>query len=132
MSTEGIKVVSWDINTCGFFARTVGDLELIANIFALEREKNKSEPITSSAIRVALIETPFFVQAGNGTRAAMNQTSEILKQAGVRSVDKVELPLEKDNAAETLNRTHKAVPWLRSQKCLPCRYAPRQATRAGP
>jgi Asp-tRNA(Asn)/Glu-tRNA(Gln) amidotransferase A subunit family amidase len=86
----------------------VGDLELIGNIFALEREKNKLEPITLSAISVALIETPFFDQAGNGTRAAMSQASEILKEAGVKSVDKVELPLENDNA-ETLNRIHKAV-----------------------
>jgi hypothetical protein len=108
MSTEGIKVVSWDIDTCGFFARTVEDLELIANIFALEREKNKLEPVPLSAIRVALIETPFFDQAGNGTRAAMSRASEILKEAGVKSIEKVELPFENDNA-ETLNRIHKTV-----------------------
>ncbi|KAJ9617133.1 hypothetical protein H2200_000854 [Cladophialophora chaetospira] len=108
MSTEGIKVVSWDIDTCGFFARTVEDLELIANIFALERDKNKLEPVPLSAIRVAFVETPFFDQAGNGTRAAMSRAGEILKEASVKSVEKVELPFENDNA-KTLNRIHKTV-----------------------
>ena len=108
MSTEGIKVVSWDIDTCGFFARTVEDLELIANIFALERKKDKLEPIPLSATRIALVETPFFEQAGNGTRAAMSRATEILKEAGVKSVEKVDLPFENDNA-ETLNRIHKTI-----------------------
>jgi Asp-tRNA(Asn)/Glu-tRNA(Gln) amidotransferase A subunit family amidase len=107
MSTEGIKVVSWDIDTCGFFARTVEDLELIATVFALERDPSRN-PVSLSGIRVAVIETPFFDQAGNGTRAAMSRASEILKDAGVKSIEKVELPFENVDG-KTLNRIHKTV-----------------------
>ena len=107
VSTEGIKVVSRELDTCGFFARTVEDLELIATVFALEHEKD-STFAKLSALRIALIETPFFDKAGPGTREAMSRASETLKEAGVKSVEKVELSFE-DVSAQRLDQVHKTV-----------------------
>ena len=90
ISTEGVKLVSSNIGTCGFFARSVEVLQLLADILAFRPEHPLSQgPLQNT--RVALVKTPFWDMAGPGIIKAMYKAAEILTSHGV-VVEAVELP----------------------------------------
>lgn len=106
ISAEGVKVVSFNIDTCGFFARSMEDLQLVADVFAL----GKDDPLKTVSLkeaRVAFIKTPLWPMAGPGTIAAMEKAAKILEKHGVK-VEEVDLPSEFGDA-QSLKRTHKTV-----------------------
>ncbi|MCJ1271071.1 hypothetical protein MMC22_010970 [Lobaria immixta] len=106
ISAEGVKVVSSNIDTCGFFARSMEDLQLVADVFALGKD-DPLKKVSLKEARIAFIKTPLWPMAGPGTIAAMERTAKILEKHGVK-VEEVDLPSEFSDA-QTLRRTHKTV-----------------------
>ncbi|KAK3899282.1 amidase signature domain-containing protein [Staphylotrichum tortipilum] len=106
ISTEGSKSFSPMFDTLGFFARSLEDLQLVADVFALEDD----EPPTSVLLRatsVALVKTPMWSWAGPGTVAAMEKAARILRDSGV-DVHEVSLPQELGDL-QTLKRMQKVI-----------------------
>lgn len=106
ISTEGVKLVSANIDTCGFFARSVEDLQLVADVFAFKSE-GPLPTIKLQNTKIALVRTPYWDMAGPGTINAMSRAAEILAKHGV-IVEDVELPTGL-NDAQVLKRTQKVV-----------------------
>ncbi|KAI1358545.1 amidase signature enzyme [Xylaria arbuscula] len=92
ISTEGQKTYSPTFDTFGFFARSIGDLQLLADIFALtDDEPPKEVPIEQ--VSVALMRTPLWSFAGPGTVTAMNEAATMLKARGAH-VEEISFPPE--------------------------------------
>ena len=106
ISLEGIKPVSCTIDSFGFFARSIEDLQLVADTFAL---KDKGPPVMISLeqSKVALLKTPIWPIAGPGTIAAMKKAAEIFKNHGVE-VEEVAFPSAFSDV-EALKMMHKRV-----------------------
>ncbi len=90
--TEGSKSFSPTFDTLGFFARSLEDLQLVADVFALEDDESPTN-VLLEPISVALVKTPMWPRAGPGTVAAMEKAAGILRDNGV-DVHEVSLPKE--------------------------------------
>lgn len=119
ISAEGVKMVSFNIDTCGFFARSMEDLQLIADVFAI-RSDVPPTTIPLGDLRVAFVKSPFWSEAGPGTIAAMNRAASILKRHGVNVTD-VELPPDLSDAA-VLQQTQKTVLHVEAQSAFLMEY----------
>ncbi|KAL6705445.1 hypothetical protein ACN47E_006710 [Coniothyrium glycines] len=92
ISTDGQLTYSVTVDTFGFFARSIEDLQLVADIFALQDDESpKDKPL--SEIRVAMIKTPLWHLATSGTINAMDKAASILISHGVK-VEDVSFPPE--------------------------------------
>ncbi|KAJ3577289.1 hypothetical protein NPX13_g3275 [Xylaria arbuscula] len=92
ISTEGQKTYSPTFDTFGFFARSIGDLQLLADVFALtDDEPPKEVPVEQ--VSVALMRTPLWSFAGPGTVTAMTEAATMLKARGVH-VEEISFPPE--------------------------------------
>ena len=106
ISTEGQKTVSSTFDTVGFFARSIEDLQLIADIFAIKDDELPTDvPLGDSS--TALVKTSMWNYAGPGTVAAMNKIASILQSNGT-NVDEIEFPTGFGNE-EALNRMQTAI-----------------------
>ncbi|CAH0057652.1 unnamed protein product [Clonostachys solani] len=100
VTREGHKIYSLTLDTTGFFARSVDDLNLLADVFALaDDETSKQEAFNIKGAKFALLRTMAWPDAGPGTIAAMDTAAEILRQHGAE-VESIELPPEFDNMPE--------------------------------
>jgi Asp-tRNA(Asn)/Glu-tRNA(Gln) amidotransferase A subunit family amidase len=106
ISAEGVKLVSFNIDTCGFFARSIEDLQLVADVFAFKSDESLSTFFLQDA-RIAFVRTPFWNMVGDGTVKAMSRAADILAKHGA-IVEDVELPPQL-NDAQALKRTQKIV-----------------------
>ncbi|KAI1458974.1 amidase signature enzyme [Annulohypoxylon moriforme] len=106
ISPEGQKTFSPTFDTFGFFARSIEDLQLLADVFGL-RDDEVPRDIPLSRARVALIETPMWHLAGPGTIAALDAAATLLRNKGAL-VEKVELP-DEANDFKTLKRIQKVI-----------------------
>ncbi|KAI0896281.1 amidase signature enzyme [Annulohypoxylon nitens] len=95
ISSEGQKGYAPTFDTLGFFARSIEDLQLLAEVFGLQDDVVPRD-IPLKQVSVALIETPMWSSAGPGTKAAMESAAVILRNNGVQ-VEKVEFPSEVDS-----------------------------------
>jgi Asp-tRNA(Asn)/Glu-tRNA(Gln) amidotransferase A subunit family amidase len=92
ISNDGSMTYSITVDTVGFFARSVEDLQLVADVFALQDDDVPSEkPLT--ATRIAIMQTPLWHLAGPGTKSAMEKANKILTSHGVK-VEEVPFPPE--------------------------------------
>lgn len=106
VSPEGTKVFSPTFDTLGFLTRSVNDLQLLADVFAL----NDDEPVQDIPLgeaSVALIKTPMWGREGPGTIAAMDKAERILRDNGVKVQD-VSFPAPLDDV-DGLKRLHKVI-----------------------
>lgn len=92
ISREGLAQWSMTLDTCGFFTRSMEDLELLADVFRIKDD----EPIQQSEFnvngaKVAFCQTHNWPKAGNGTRKAYHQAQDLLKAHGA-VVEDLELP----------------------------------------
>ncbi|CAG9998510.1 unnamed protein product [Clonostachys byssicola] len=87
ISTEGQKAFAPTFDTFGFFARSVEDLQLLADIFGLKDDEHPRD-MSLKEISVAIMKTPMWSQAGPGTVAAMEKAAAILRE-GVIEVTEV-------------------------------------------
>lgn len=90
ISPAGLTVYSPSLDTLGFFARSVEDLQLIAGLFDIG-DATDSDDIDMGQTSVAFIKTPYGDQAGPGTIAAMAESAKILSERGVQ-VCEISLP----------------------------------------
>ncbi|KAH6853276.1 amidase signature domain-containing protein [Chaetomium sp. MPI-CAGE-AT-0009] len=92
ISTEGQKAFSPSFDTLGFMARSMQDLQLLANIFGLQDDEcPRDVPLGEAS--VALIKSPMWHRAGPGTVAAIKNAVTILEDSGVK-VEEVSFPPE--------------------------------------
>lgn len=106
ISPDGQTTFSISFDTIGFFARSVEDLGLIADIYSI-KDDDPPEDIPLKEVSVALVKTPFWSKAGEGTIAAVEQASTILRSHGV-TVEEVSLPPDIDNE-QSLARLQKVI-----------------------
>lgn len=107
ISGRGIKGVSLELDTIGYFARSMEDLELITDVLSIKPCTSPANKLLKDA-KVGFVKTPFWSSsAGPGTIAAMEKAVKILGDHGV-VVEDVEFP-EEFNDAETLGRMSNVV-----------------------
>ena len=106
ISPEGVKVVSFSIDTCGFFARSLEDLQLVANVFALPMDGELSDRGLEGA-KIAFVKTPMWSKAGPGTIAAMDKAATILSAHGA-VVHRADLPAEMGDA-QSIKKVQKTI-----------------------
>ncbi|ORY55868.1 amidase [Pseudomassariella vexata] len=100
ISREGQKMYSLILDTIGFFARSVEDLELLVDVFALEDDESPpQEPFSVKRAKFAVLKSPMWSQAGPGTVAAMEVGAKLLRDHGAE-VEEIELPAEFDKMQE--------------------------------
>lgn len=100
ISREGLAQWSVTLDTCGFFARSVEDLELIADVFRIEDdEKIETGEFQIKGKKVAFCKTHNWHKAGAGTKKAWEDARSILKAQGAK-VEDLELPDNFGNVLE--------------------------------
>lgn len=81
-------------DTLGLYARSVEDLQLLAEVFRLADDAAvPSTPFELAGAKVAFCRTPNWAEAGPGTKAAWGTAKEALAKKGA-SVEEIELPEE--------------------------------------
>jgi amidase len=95
--SEGMKTFALSVDTVGFFARSLDDLELLANVFALSDDEAPGAVPDPSIedCTIGILKTAAWSKAGPGTVAAIQLARGILKKSGVTVTD-LELPHDFD------------------------------------
>ncbi|KAI1652814.1 amidase signature enzyme [Daldinia decipiens] len=99
VSREGVKIYSLNLDTVGFFARSVEDLQLLADVFALEDDTPTPDDFSIEGSKFALLKTAVWPQAGPGTVTALEAGAKLLRDHGAE-VEEIELPPEFDKIPE--------------------------------
>ncbi|TPX12316.1 uncharacterized protein E0L32_006963 [Thyridium curvatum] len=99
ISREGVKFFSIIYDTLGIFARSVDDLELVADVFGLSDDEPLTDSFTVKGSKFALVRTPMWSDAGPGTTAAMENAAKLLRENGAE-VEEVSLPPEFEKMKE--------------------------------
>ena len=90
VSREGVKLYAASLDTLTWFARSVEDLGLLCDVFAIQDDA-PPPPIPVQHARFALCQTPMWEAASPATRHALAAAGEGLRAAGA-SVTSLELP----------------------------------------
>lgn len=88
VSREGLGQWSVTMDTCGFFARSTADLELLSS--ALRIADDVTPPTTPFALqnaKIAFFQSPYWPHAGPGTQQAFTKAQEVLKAHGAQVSD---------------------------------------------
>ncbi|PTD07571.1 Glutamyl-tRNA, partial [Fusarium culmorum] len=91
ISREGQKMFSIINDTLGFYARSVADLNLLADVFALEDDQPTNQPVLLKGLRIGICKTMVWPQAGYGLVDAMIKAIELLRSNGA-TVTEIEFP----------------------------------------
>jgi len=102
VSREGVKLFSASFDTVSWFARSVDDLDLLAEVFAIGAAV--PSPASVSAVRIAMCRTPRWDAAEPPMRNAFEQARRSMVEAGAQVVD-LELPAH----FADLNLAHDAI-----------------------
>jgi amidase len=94
ITREGQKIYSLILDTLGLYARSVADLELLAELFGLN-DDTPPKPISSGVkgLKFAFLKTMVWEKAGPGTQAAMTKGAKLLKARGAEVVE-IDFPEE--------------------------------------
>jgi Asp-tRNA(Asn)/Glu-tRNA(Gln) amidotransferase A subunit family amidase len=87
---DGVKVLSLTLDTLGTFTRTFEDAAVIASVLAGIPYQHPAS-IAIRAPRIGLFRTPWWNEAGNETRTAIEAAAEALARAGA-SINEVTIP----------------------------------------
>ncbi|KEY73632.1 hypothetical protein S7711_09673 [Stachybotrys chartarum IBT 7711] len=98
ISREGQKFYALIFDTLGLYARSVDDLDLLADAFALADDEESAFAGVQGA-RFAVCKTMAWNEAGPGTVKALQRATELLRSHGAR-VDEIELPPEFNDLPE--------------------------------
>ncbi|KAI3554881.1 amidase [Colletotrichum abscissum] len=104
ITREGQKIYSLILDTLGFFARSVEDLQLMADVFDLKDDEPPKDTFAVKGAKFALLKTMVWPQAGPGTKSAMAKAAELLKAHGAE-VEEIEF----DPELEELPQWHATV-----------------------
>ncbi|KAI0203547.1 amidase [Astrocystis sublimbata] len=100
ITREGLKTYALTLDTIGFFARSVEDLEILADVFGLEDDQAPSgKKFELRGAKFAVIRTAVWPEAGPGTMSALAKGAQLLRNQGAE-VDEIELPSEFHRAHE--------------------------------
>lgn len=81
-------------DTLGLYARSVEDLQLLAEVFQLaDDEPIPSSPFKIQGSKIAFVKTHVWPKAGPGTKNAWEKAKKLLEGKGA-SVEEVELPAD--------------------------------------
>jgi Asp-tRNA(Asn)/Glu-tRNA(Gln) amidotransferase A subunit family amidase len=92
ISPEGQKPFCITFDTFGFFARSIEDLQLLADAYHLTDDEPPA-PMPVKGSKIAFIKTPLWPAAGLGTVDAMQKAFSIFERHGV-GIEHVDLPAE--------------------------------------
>jgi len=81
VSREGLKLYAASLDTLTWFARSVADLDLLCDVFAIADDA-PTAPVSVSGARIALCRSPAWSFAQPGTETAMDVVAEQLRAAG--------------------------------------------------
>lgn len=87
VSREGMTFYAPGLDTVGWHARSVDDLDHLCTAFALA----PPPPLPARPLRIALCRTPWWDEAATDGKAALERTAAALRQAGA-TVEDVALP----------------------------------------
>lgn len=105
VSREGLAQWSTTLDTNGFFARSIADLEALADAFRLADDTLPPQEVFNlKGANIALCKTHNWHLAGPGTQAAMQKARSILEHQGAK-VSEIGLPEEFGK----LNEWHAAI-----------------------
>jgi Asp-tRNA(Asn)/Glu-tRNA(Gln) amidotransferase A subunit family amidase len=104
ISPDDRTTFSFSFDTIGVSARSVEGLQLVASIYSI-KDDDPPNDIPLKEVSVALVKTPFWSKAGQGTMATMERATTILRSHGVK-VEEVSLPSGIDEE-ESLARCRK-------------------------
>jgi amidase len=90
INREGLKTLALSLDTLGLYARSAEDLELLADVFALE-DRNPVAPFTLRGARVAACRSPAWDKVEPATRGAFERGIGLLRKAGAE-VEPLDLP----------------------------------------
>lgn len=91
------------LDTIGFFARQVDDLELLTNVYRII-DDNKIFPFKIQGARIAFVKTHVWPKAGPGLISAWEKAKSILNRHGA-NVEDIDLP----NGFEKLSKWQKNI-----------------------
>jgi amidase len=90
VSREGQKFYSLLLDTLGWYGRSVADLSLMADVFSIRDDEPSGFQGVRGA-RFAVCRTDNWPRAGEGTRAALEKATELLRAHGA-TVEELTLP----------------------------------------
>jgi Asp-tRNA(Asn)/Glu-tRNA(Gln) amidotransferase A subunit family amidase len=93
VTREGQKIYSLILDTLGLYARSVADLELLADTFAIHDDSPPPTNFTVRGAKFALLKTMVWPDVGPGTSAALDKAVELLRAHGAE-VEEISLPEE--------------------------------------
>ncbi|KAF4448989.1 hypothetical protein F53441_7639 [Fusarium austroafricanum] len=91
ISREGQKIFCLIFDTLGLYARCVDDLNLLADVFALQDDKSPSPDYTLKNAKFAFCKTMIWPQAGPGLVKAMDKAVDLLRSSGA-TVEEIKFP----------------------------------------
>ena len=84
VSTEGMREYAPSLDTLGWMGRSVEDLALVAQAYGLAKT---ATPSTSKTLRIGFLKTPYWDDADECVRTALDQACSSLSKAGVKIKD---------------------------------------------
>ncbi|KAH0385249.1 amidase signature enzyme, partial [Aureobasidium melanogenum] len=91
ITREGQKIYSLILDTLGLYARSVADLDLLADVFALADDQPAPSDFSVQGAKFAILKTMVWPQIGSGGSAAMDKAASLLRAHGAE-VEEIELP----------------------------------------
>jgi Asp-tRNA(Asn)/Glu-tRNA(Gln) amidotransferase A subunit family amidase len=91
ITREGQKIYSLILDTLGLYARSVADLELLADVFATQDDSSPPPSFTVKGAKFALLKTMVWPHVGPGTSAALEKAISLLREHGAE-VEEISLP----------------------------------------
>lgn len=96
ITREGQKIYALMLDTLGFYARSVADLELLADTFAVFDDVPPPSDFAIKGAKFAFLKTMVWPEAGPGTIAALEKAVSLLRAHGAE-VEEISLPQELDD-----------------------------------
>lgn len=92
------------MDTLGLYARSVADLELLADAFAIQDDEPAPTDFSVKGAKFALLKTMVWPDVGPGTSTALDKAVSLLREQGAE-VEEISLPVHLDS----LPAWHRAV-----------------------
>ena len=90
VSREGLKHYAVSLDTLTWFARSVADLGMLCDVFAIADDA-PPRPVTMAGAKFAICRSPVWAEARSGTPQALGAVADVLRAAGAEVSD-LELP----------------------------------------
>lgn len=93
ITREGQKIYSLILDTLGLYARSVADLELLADTFAISDDVPAPKDFTIQGAKFAFLKTMVWPKVGSGTSEALDRAVSLLRAHGAE-VEEIALPTQ--------------------------------------